>query len=314
MKKLRLASFLILSVFVSSGITFLATNFAIAHSGNTNLIHGCIASHGVVNGFIRVIGASNNCVAGEAPLDWNAQGLPGTGVFVNNLVGADFSGIDVVYHNFKGVNLSNSNFKGRGPQSGNSAGSIFRGNELANANLTNTDFTARAIDHQNFSTTATITGLKLIAAGLDHVNFNNKDMTSLDMTSVTFNNSYLSGVNLSGWKMACAPNEYAFPTSINNSDISNSNMSNVDDTNALGCGNDPSFIGSNFKDTNFTGAILKNIDFNNTNLTNANFTNTNLNGATNMSTATITNATWSNTTCPDGTNSNSNDNTCVGHF
>ena len=50
----------------------------------------------------------------------------------------------------------------------------------------------------------------------------------------------------------------------------------------------------------------------NANLTNANLTNANLFNAT-LAGAILTAVAWSNTTCPDGTNSNNDGNTCSGH-
>jgi uncharacterized protein YjbI with pentapeptide repeats len=55
----------------------------------------------------------------------------------------------------------------------------------------------------------------------------------------------------------------------------------------------------------FTQANLRGAD-----LSNANLSGTNLNGAT-MSGANLTSVTWWATTCPDGTLSNNDGNTCV---
>ena len=68
-------------------------------------------------------------------------------------------------------------------------------------------------------------------------------------------------------------------------------------------------IGSSFRDSNLTSSNFTNAD-----LTNVNFTGTNLTGATSMDTASLTDVIWSNTTCPDGTNSDNNGNTCEGHL
>lgn len=86
------------------------------------------------------------------------------------------------------------------------------------------------------------------------------------------------------------------------------NMSNVDFSNSNLTGADFSGV------SNYPGWSMTGVDFTNTNLTNVNFTNTNLSGARNMDSANTTGATWNNTKCPDGTNSNDNSNTCVGHF
>jgi hypothetical protein len=56
--------------------------------------------------------------------------------------------------------------------------------------------------------------------------------------------------------------------------------------------------------TNFTGV----------NQTGANFSTSNLTGATGLKTTTLTNVTRSKTACPDGTTSNDDGGTCVGHL
>lgn len=79
-----------------------------------------------------------------------------------------------------------------------------------------------------------------------------------------------------------------------------------------------SYKDSNFSNVNFTGATIHQNDpdqsnMQNTNFTNANFTNAVLSNG-NFSISIFTNAIWSNTTCPDGTNSNNNGDTCEGHL
>jgi hypothetical protein len=76
---------------------------------------------------------------------------------------------------------------------------------------------------------------------------------------------------------------------------------------------DGKFLSANFTGANLSGANLSNGNFTGANLTSANLTGANLTGAT-FKGATFTGATWSNTTCPDGTNSNKDGGTCVGHL
>jgi len=64
---------------------------------------------------------------------------------------------------------------------------------------------------------------------------------------------------------------------------------------------------------NLTGAYLANANLTNANLSGANLTEANLFGA-NMTDAIVDNVTWGSTFCPDGTNSDSDGNTCVGHL
>lgn len=105
-------------------------------------------------------------------------------------------------------------------------------------------------------------------------------------------------------------------------DGTNTNFSNSNFTNIFSL--DPGFQDADLSNSNFTNAVIKfghlnnanfqGSNFLNANLSEANFTEADLTGATNMDTANLTGVIWSNTTCPDGTNSDSNGGTCVGHL
>ena len=58
---------------------------------------------------------------------------------------------------------------------------------------------------------------------------------------------------------------------------------------------------------------MLNANLEGTNLPGANLTNANLTGA-NLTGAKVNGVTWSNTLCPDGTKSDANGHTCVGHL
>jgi hypothetical protein len=64
---------------------------------------------------------------------------------------------------------------------------------------------------------------------------------------------------------------------------------------------------------NLTGAVLKQANLAGANLTGANLAGANLTGA-DLKGAVTTGVDWSDTTCPDGTSSNADGGTCVGHF
>ncbi|MDE2024985.1 MAG: pentapeptide repeat-containing protein [Patescibacteria group bacterium] len=140
--------------------------------------------------------------------------------------------------------------------------------------------------------------------------FIGKDFSKAQLNTVNFTNVDLSGVNFSGGIM-----EYV--------DFSNDNLTNADFSNIVDLVNWKS-IAQNFTSANLTGVNFSNSDFSNSSFNNANFSHTNLSyaslihdtflGATNMSTANVTGVTWANVTCPDGSNSDNNGNTCVGHF
>lgn len=87
---------------------------------------------------------------------------------------------------------------------------------------------------------------------------------------------------------------------------------NIKDANYTGADlSGQNISGGNAKGTNFSGSNLSNTNLSNTNLKGANFTNANLTGA-NLTGANVNGAIWSNTICPNGTNSNSHNNTCAG--
>lgn len=134
--------------------------------------------------------------------------------------------------------------------------------------------------------------------------FNGTDLSNGIFTNANFGNQDLHAFNFRNAKL----------------DIADLNQSNLTDTDFSGV----TFTGSgldntnltnaNFTNANFTNAAFHNSNFQNTNLTNVNFTGAILLSAINMVTANLTGVTWSNTTCPDGTNSDNNGGTCVGHF
>lgn len=117
-------------------------------------------------------------------------------------------------------------------------------------------------------------------------------------------------------------------------DLQDLNLSNANFTGATFYGADPGFVPSlggygraavgilipgtkdDFQGANFTNAIFDGPStfFNNANFDMANFTGATFPSTFNDANATFLGAIWSNTTCPDGTNSNTNAGlTCLGH-
>jgi hypothetical protein len=70
---------------------------------------------------------------------------------------------------------------------------------------------------------------------------------------------------------------------------------------------------ANLNKTVLSGANLSGANLNGANLNGADLTNVDLSGATTVGTN-FNKVTWSNTTCPDGTNSDNNAGTCIGHL
>lgn len=116
-------------------------------------------------------------------------------------------------------------------------------------------------------------------------------LTGSNLAGNNYDGANLSGQNLTGSNLKA--------TSFNLVNLMNANLTGVNIKNA------------SLKGANLTGADLTNSNLRGVDLTNANLTNANLTGA-NLTGAIITGVIWSNTTCPNGTNSSNDNNTCVG--
>lgn len=84
------------------------------------------------------------------------------------------------------------------------------------------------------------------------------------------------------------------------------------DANLLGVDLHDALVGNaNLTDATITDSTLTDATLIDSTLTNATLTDDNLDGATGVSRAAVVGVTWSDTTCPDGSNSDSDGDTCV---
>ncbi|HUD16806.1 MAG TPA: pentapeptide repeat-containing protein, partial [Acidimicrobiales bacterium] len=231
------------------------------------------------------------------------------------LDGADFTGAD-----FTGADLSDSL----------ALNTIFTNATFTNADLNGTNFT-----DANFSG-ATFSGATFSGAILTNADLNGADLSSADLTNVksggitgtpaslpsgwTLFNGYLvgAGANLRGAKLSGADlaganlSDADFNVaSLSGADLVGTNLSdaNLGDTNFTGANlTDAEIIGADLDGADLLNADLSGADFAGSNLSNATFT-----GTTGDATADVTGVEWDDTTCPDGTNSNDDDFTCLGH-
>jgi len=243
------------------------------------VITGCYDNK---TGALRVIDASKTkCAGGTTELQWNqkgAQGVPGPPG-----IGGTCSGLPHV-----GVDWSV-------PASTPGHGCDFMGAEISgnisNANLTNANLT-----DANFSCACDYKNINFTGVEADHISLQGA-------VGAIWTNATLTNANL-----ACG--DWTGDVFVN-ANLSGSDLSSY-------CG-----FGGTFKNANFTRANLTGADFafsgtsdtfTNASFTNANATKANFKGATGMGSATLNGVIWSDTICPDGTNSNSDGNTCVGHL
>ncbi len=253
-----------------------------------NTIYACAQKQ---TGNLRMVSTGTNCRPDETAITWNIQGpqgIPGpAGSGGGTLV---CPGCRFMYDlpNRAGKDLSDS--------------------ELNDAqfatDLTQTNFTNAYLSGTGFSS-----GGPSPRALLNNTNFHNVVSNSLLIYNIHGDSTNFSGIHgISG------PTVFTFST--HNITLTHANFQSAVAILQFGIGfsgSDPDFSGSDFTNTNLSSQSNPS-DFSNVNLSNANFTGANLRYTTNMGTATLTGAIWSNTTCPDGTNSNNNGNTCVGHL
>jgi hypothetical protein len=74
------------------------------------------------------------------------------------------------------------------------------------------------------------------------------------------------------------------------------------------------FSHARLNNAQIVGSSLQGARFNWADLTGVKFSNADLTGATGLNEALLTNVTWFSTVCPDGTMSDQNRNTCIGHL
>lgn len=182
---------------------------------------------------------------------------------------------------FSGADLRYRNFVGVNLQNANLSNANLKGSDMQNANLSAATLGSdvRNVNFQDATLdSASITGY------IEHTNFIGATLNSANIESATFESNNLSGLEF----------------------------------NTVNFLNTISFYNNNLQNTEFNNLHLANVSMQNNNVTGANFTNvqfedSNLQG-NNLSVAILTGATWINTICPDGTNSDNNGNTCVGHL
>ena len=184
---------------------------------------------------------------------------------------------------------------------------------LLGADLSNTDLTGANLSG------ASLQYVNLTGANLTGANLTNAYLTGANLTGVTLTNATLTGADLTastssgiigtptalptGWSLVNG--ELIGPGAIlTGQDFSGLDLTGVD------------LAGANVQSVNFTGTDLSGADLIGASAQYATFTNADLTGANltgaYFTGADLTGVTWSNTTCPDGSNSDSNGNTCIG--
>ncbi len=165
------------------------------------------------------------------------------------------------------------------------AGDDLAGADLYRANLFHTDLEGANLSNAVFT-----------AADINYANFTGTTLTGavFDTTDASLSDFIVSGGIIG--VPAVLPIDFSLVDGYLVGPVANLSGANLAGA---------SLVGQELIDTNLSSADLAGTD-----LANANLTGANLNGSDVLGTD-FAGATWSNTTCPDGTNSNSDGNTCL---
>lgn len=142
-------------------------------------------------------------------------------------------------------------------------------------------------------------------ANLRYCDFHNADLAGINIPGADLTAAKLDGANLSGADLAGV--QFGGEAQSNGEDLTGVNFASADLT---GADLDKTYIFS----TSFNGADLSNATFDDARVITVDFSNAVLTGSDLGAAELINNDTWSNTTCPDGTNSDSDAGTCVNNL
>ena len=255
--------------------------------------------------------------------------LPGTNLAGDDLTGANMSGANLSYSVFANVNLTGVNLSGAiltGITSGGVTGTgytlptgwgVVGGYLVGPSNgVTSVDLSGATFGSVDLTNAAmygdNLTGAHLAGATFNGTNLSYDNFANVNLTGVNLSGAILTGITSGG----VTGTGYTLPTGwgvvggylvgpsngVTSVDLSGATFGSVDLTNAA-------MYGDNLTGATLTGAGT----FTGTNLSYDNFANADLTGAFSLSGAILTGATWSNTTCPDGSNSDTNaGSTCIG--
>jgi uncharacterized protein YjbI with pentapeptide repeats/sugar lactone lactonase YvrE len=172
-----------------------------------------------------------------------------------------------------------------------------QGCDLQNANLTGADLAGDGLQGDDLQG-ANLTAADLAGDNLQGDNLQGDLLTGTNLSGANLNGANLDGANAAGANLA--------GDSLQGDNLSASNFTAADLAGA-------NLAGANLEGTTFELASLSHADLQGANMQYDNFLNASLSGAV-ASGASLQGITWTNTTCPDGTNSNNDGDSCVNHM
>ena len=255
--------------------------------------------------------------AGE---DLTGRDLRGIDLRGADLTGANLAGVDLSQAILRGAILSGADLSGATASDADLSGAVAHGTIFDSANLfgarlVGTDLLNAILTGTTLAKTDLTDALNLSSAALESsssvmnlTTFGNLELANLDFSSrmladavfrdstlqsVDFSSSYLGGATFIGTDLTSVVFSGGQFVSVTFDGVS---ASSVEATSV-------SLTGAVMKNSTFTGGAFSNCLFTNGNLSGSSFVGTTFEGTG-----------WMNTVCPDGTLSNNNGHTCIGHL
>jgi virginiamycin B lyase len=160
----------------------------------------------------------------------------------------------------------------------------------------------------NQTCSGSLQGCNLSEVNLDNIILTGANLEGANLRNAQLENAFLVGANLQDDNLQRAQfQSHAFLSYANlqGANLQSASLTGADLTGA-------SLGGSNLRDATLAGANLTGASLQGSNLLRADLTDANLTDASLLG-ANVSGAVWSNTICPDGTNSDNDSGTCVGH-
>ena len=186
-------------------------------------------------------------------------------------------------------------------------GADLRFADLSYANMSNLNLTGANLKAANLNYTM-LQGTVLRYADLSHTWLSGADLTGADLRQSGLYVAWLSGADLTGSKLN---GSYLPGANLHDANLSDADMIHAHLHYAIL--NDANLNSADLSGANLTYATLTGADLSDTILFSADLSGANLTYAT-LTGADLSGTIWYDTTCPDGTNSDNNGNTCENNF
>ena len=285
----------------------------------------------------------------DAAITCGASPQPGVDYYHCNLAGADLSGADLSGADFQGATVTGANLQGAILTDTILTGANFTGSDFTEADLANS-YGARADFSNAIFTNADLGGDTFSQANFSGATFSGATFSGALLQAADLAGAQLSGADLIGVSGQVTGTPASLPVGwtffngyfigagadLRRADLSGDDMPGINLSGAIVT--EVKFTGDDLTGAIFTGATVSDTGFENANLTDANLSDDNLDGSnltgadlsgtnfvdanlenatftgtTGDATTDVTGVTWLDTTCPDGTNSNYDGGTCLGH-